>query len=166
MKKFKKKAHTGIDRRNQKSYFTTSIRFLTLSIRFWNQNRFSIPNPSQRALRMHQKYLNLCSEDERRSYVFGTTWGCVINDRFFIFGWTIPVKWRYVALIIDCKKHGRSVRDVTRRFLKSIFEKWAEPTATILAARHHASLPDKRKWAKSWDVGEAEVPGCWNHTCL
>ncbi len=30
--------------------------------------------------------LNLCSEDERRSYEFGTTWGCVINDR--IFGWT------------------------------------------------------------------------------
>ncbi len=27
----------------------------------------------QRALRMHQKYLNLCSEDERRSYGFGTT---------------------------------------------------------------------------------------------
>ncbi len=28
---------------------------------------------SQIALRLHQKYLNLCSEDERRSYVFVTT---------------------------------------------------------------------------------------------
>ncbi len=26
----------------------------------------------QRALRFHQKYLHLCSEDERRSYGFGT----------------------------------------------------------------------------------------------
>ncbi len=37
------------------------------------------------------KYLNLCSEDERRSYGFGTTRGWVINDRIFIFGWTIPL---------------------------------------------------------------------------
>ncbi len=27
----------------------------------------------QKALRFHQKDLNLCSEDERRSYGFGTT---------------------------------------------------------------------------------------------
>ncbi len=27
----------------------------------------------QRALRFHQKYLNLCSEDEQRSYGLGTT---------------------------------------------------------------------------------------------
>ncbi len=42
--------------------------------------------------RIHQKYLNLCSEDERRSYRFRTTWGWVINDRIFIFGWTIPLR--------------------------------------------------------------------------
>ncbi len=30
--------------------------------------------------------------DERRSYGFGTTWGWAINDRIFIFGWTIPLK--------------------------------------------------------------------------
>ncbi len=40
---------------------------------------------------MHQKYLNLCSEDERRSYGFGTKLGRVINDRIVIFGWTIPL---------------------------------------------------------------------------
>ncbi len=44
----------------------------------------------QRALRYHKKYLNLCSEDERRFYRFGTTSGWVINDRIFIFGWTNP----------------------------------------------------------------------------
>ncbi len=33
----------------------------------------------------------LCSEDEQRSYGFKTTWGWVINDRIFIFGWTIPL---------------------------------------------------------------------------
>ncbi len=31
------------------------------------------------------KYLNLCSEDERRSYRFGTTRGWVINDRTLFF---------------------------------------------------------------------------------
>ncbi len=35
----------------------------------------------------------LCSEDERRSYGFGMTWGWVINDRIFIFGWIIPLMW-------------------------------------------------------------------------
>ncbi len=45
----------------------------------------------QRALWFHQKYLHLCSEDEWRSYGFGTTWGWVINDRIFILGWTIPL---------------------------------------------------------------------------
>ncbi len=43
----------------------------------------------QKALGFHQKYLNLCSEDEWRPYRFGTMWGWVINDQ--IFGWTIPL---------------------------------------------------------------------------
>ncbi len=34
----------------------------------------------KRALRIHQKYLNLCSEDERRSNGLGTIWGWVIHD--------------------------------------------------------------------------------------
>ncbi len=34
----------------------------------------------QRALGIHQKYLNLCFEDERRSYGFVVT--LVINDNF------------------------------------------------------------------------------------
>ncbi len=42
----------------------------------------------QRALRFHQKYLNLCSEDEQRTYGFGTTWGWIIDDRIFILWWT------------------------------------------------------------------------------
>jgi len=45
-----------------------------------------------RTLRSYQKYLNLCSEDERRFYGFGTTWEWVINDRIFIFGWTNPLR--------------------------------------------------------------------------
>ncbi len=40
----------------------------------------------QKALGFHQKYLNLCSEDEQTSYGFGTTWGWAINDRIDIFG--------------------------------------------------------------------------------
>ncbi len=41
------------------------------------------------------KYLNVCSEDERRYYRCGTTWRWVVNDRIFIFVWTIPLKLRW-----------------------------------------------------------------------
>ncbi len=34
----------------------------------------------QKALEFHQKYLHLCSEDERRSYCFRIAWGWEIND--------------------------------------------------------------------------------------
>ncbi len=52
-----------------------------------------------RALRFHQNYLHLCSEDERRSHGFGTTWGMSENDRIFIFGWTMPFFWTVVYVI-------------------------------------------------------------------
>ncbi len=45
----------------------------------------------QKTLRFHQKYLNLCTKDERRSYWFVTTWGRVFNDIINILGWTIPL---------------------------------------------------------------------------
>ncbi len=51
------------------------------------------PMDGQKTVRFHQKYLNLCSEDERRSYGFRTTWGRVINDRIFILGWTNLLTW-------------------------------------------------------------------------
>ncbi len=38
----------------------------------------------QRALRFHQKYFNLCSEEEWRSYRIRTTWEWVTNDRISI----------------------------------------------------------------------------------
>ncbi len=38
------------------------------------------------------EYFPLCSAEQRHSYRFGTTWGWVNDDRFFIFGWTIPLK--------------------------------------------------------------------------
>ncbi len=58
----------------------------------------------QRALRFHQIYLNLSSEDEQRSYGFGTTWGWVINDKNFIFWWINPLRsdaifqWRKITI--------------------------------------------------------------------
>ncbi len=39
-------------------------------------------NGGLKALGFNQKYLHLCSEDERRFLGFGTTWGWVINDNF------------------------------------------------------------------------------------
>ncbi len=48
----------------------------------------------QKTLRFHQKYLNLCSKDERSSYGFEMTWGKVINDVIFIFNqWNLGVKY-------------------------------------------------------------------------
>ncbi len=35
-------------------------------------------------------FLPLCSAEQRNSFRFGSTWGWV-NDRIFIFGWTIPL---------------------------------------------------------------------------
>jgi len=60
------------------------------SLLFWNSKGTMtlLPVCGSDTLGFHQKYLNLCSEDERRSYRYGTTWGWVINDRNFIFGWT------------------------------------------------------------------------------
>jgi len=67
---------------------------LTMSLLSFWALKFAITLQSLgwKALGFHQKYLNLCSEDERRSYGFGTTWGWVINDRNFIFGWTNPLR--------------------------------------------------------------------------
>ncbi len=55
----------------------------------------------QKALGFLQKYLNLCSEDEWKSCGFGTAGEWVINDRIFIFGWTIPLRMQssYLAIM-------------------------------------------------------------------
>ncbi len=76
--------------------WTTDVTWtiLTMSLLpFWalNISVALLSMQGQKALEFHQKYLNLCSEDEHRSYGFGTSWGWVIYDRIFIFGWTIPL---------------------------------------------------------------------------
>ncbi len=55
-----------------------------MSLPFWalNLSVALLSMAGQKALRFHRNYLNLCSEDERRSYRFGTTWGWIINDNF------------------------------------------------------------------------------------
>ncbi len=50
-----------------------------------------------------KKDLNFCSEDERRSYGFGTTWSWLINDRIFIFGRTIPLWVPKQQLSFECQ---------------------------------------------------------------
>ncbi len=63
-------------------------------LRFWTWERCSciaVYGGSESSQILSKIYLNLCSEDERRSYRFGTTGGWVINDRIFIFGWTNPL---------------------------------------------------------------------------
>ncbi len=70
----------------------------------------------QRALRFHQKHLNLCSEDERRSYGFGTTWGWVIHDIILILGWTNPLRVKipqkfHMALVATAEKKHNTSKD-------------------------------------------------------
>ncbi len=91
----------------------------------------------QRALRFHQKYLNLCSEDKRKSYGFGTTWGWVINDRIFIFEWTIPLR---IAL---CVTGTAAMTSSWRHALSAIRTKtsrWCRPAAAsyCVTVRHRA----------------------------
>ncbi len=65
-------------------------------ISFWALNVVvALLSMSQKFLGYHQKYLNLCSKDERRYNGFETTWGWVINDRIFIFVWNIPLNSLY-----------------------------------------------------------------------
>jgi len=57
---------------------------------FWalNVSFALLPMQGQKALRYHQKYFY---------YGFGTKWGWVINDRIFIFGWTIPLNCNNIS---------------------------------------------------------------------
>ncbi len=89
--------------------WTTDVSWtiLTMSLLpFWALNVIDplLSMQGHEALRFHQKYLNLCSEDERRSYGFGMTWGWVINDRIFIFGWTIYLKSQVANGLHICPK--------------------------------------------------------------
>ncbi len=59
----------------------------------------------QKALGFHQKYLNLCSKNERWSYSLGTTWGWVIHDTIFIFGWTNPLNSKTKSIWRSLEKY-------------------------------------------------------------
>ncbi len=82
---------------------TWTILMMSL-LHFWVLNVMVVllSMQDQKALGFHQKYLNLCSEDERRSYGFEITRGCVINDRIFIFGWTIPLSLDNGQALFNC----------------------------------------------------------------
>ncbi len=81
--------------------------------------------------RFHQKYLNLCSEDEQRSYGFETTWGWVINDIIFIFGWTNPLicLWKQWYIFQDSL--------MNRKFI------WYRNVFIILFDELNTSMPNK-----------------------
>ncbi len=55
---------------------------------FWSLNVVGplLSMEGQKALGFNKKYLYLCSENEQRSYGFGSTCAWVINDIIFIFG--------------------------------------------------------------------------------
>ncbi len=59
--------------------------------RFGKHSIFSYyGSPKQPDYKLSSEYLPLCSE-QTHSYRSGTTWGWV-NDRIFIFGWTVPLR--------------------------------------------------------------------------
>ncbi len=72
-------------------------------LRFWalNVSIALLSMQSQKALGLYQKHLNLCYGDERRSYMFGRTWGWVNNDWILIFGWTIPLKSQSMSVKLN-----------------------------------------------------------------
>ncbi len=84
---------------------------LTMSLLpFWALNVVVVllSMEGQKALGVHQKHLNLCSEEKLRSNTFRKTWGWVINDRIFIFGWTILLM-SYEAFL--CTKYCITVKN-------------------------------------------------------
>ncbi len=92
----------------------------------------------QKALRFHQKYLNLCSEDERRSYRFGVTWGWVINDRIFTFGWTIPLSsWtvseseRASIYCIQFRQHSGSDCNLYFLLMRRLHSVWSSVSCYV-----------------------------------
>ncbi len=102
----------------------------------------------QKALKFHQKYLNLCSEDEQRFYRFGMTWAWAINDIIVIFGWTDPlslssgqVEWKSVCF--DAFGLNSSARSQCKEQVDSLFlmaprivsEDWSENL--VLQLRHN-----------------------------
>ncbi len=88
-------------------------------LHFWTLNVvvLLLSMEGKKALGFPQKYLNLCSEDEQRSYGFGTTWGWVINDRIFIFGWTIPI---HVPELVVHESSGQFIPKNQQRMLVSM----------------------------------------------
>ncbi len=138
---------------------------------------------SQKALGFHQKYLNLCSKDEQTSYEFVTTWGWVIIDRCFIFGWTIllslmsfsPFKLFSPTLIMSGapqeqlfvsewrKKHpqrGEETADKQDADSKNGRDKWIEggaggyPRTTDILTEH------LKNYSKSTNEGIKKFPLC------
>ncbi len=112
----------------------------------------------QRALGFHQKYLNLCSKHEQKSYGFGTTWGWVINDRIFIFWVNYPFKKFVVTFCAD----------ITLKSQKQLL-------LVCLGKKNNVSIfPSSGRWVEQkrssevsagrsgglWVVGLSERP-CW-----
>ncbi len=69
------------------------------------------------------RHLNLCSEDERRSYGFGTTWGGVINDRIVIFRLNntkriLGILWLSGWLLGCCQANVKMSRAVARLLIR------------------------------------------------
>ncbi len=84
---------------------------LTMSlIPFWALNVSVALRSMQglKALIVHQKYLNLCSED-KRSYGFGTTWGGGVIWHNFQFWVNYPFKAKFPAAITPVLKCGNMI---------------------------------------------------------
>ncbi len=113
---------------------------------------------------VYQKYLNLCHE--RWSYVCGMTWGwlmtdvTVINDRIFIFGWTVTLsniclKLNYLNSLLIC------VLDPVRVSLISFVYLWTSQAEPACMASHLYAL---RGFAQKTRAGTSARSWCWNNS--
>ncbi len=82
--------------------WTTDVTWtiLTMSL-LWALNVITALLSMQNQNLFHE--INLCSEDEWRSWGLGMTWGGVINNGIKIFGWTIPLTKVYHGIWKKCK---------------------------------------------------------------
>ncbi len=88
----------------------------------------------------------LCSEDEQRSYGFKTTWGWVINDRIFIFGWTIPLMSFFLVSI----------------WMSVVYSLSGLIPVSVLISGSVASRPDEKVWVSVLVVhGLVSAVGVW-----
>ncbi len=74
-----------------------------------------------------------------RCYRFGTTWGGIINDRIFIFGWTIPLRITQLECYLQIKYHPIQT-NLTFEVKKLTFLAKQTSCLTVVVTKHSLEI--------------------------